>query len=530
VATDITELKRVEAALRDSANKFQGLFESSPIGILLFNAESVVLDANRATENTLGSPRGKYLGLKLVEFMPEGRHKNAIIQAIREGEAQAEGWYKAIFSSKQLFLKARINKIAQDLYMAFLEDITQAKQMELSLVAAKESAEEAARAKNEFLANMSHEIRTPLNAVLGLLQILALSELAGHQKEYVAGALESGKSLMTLIGDILDLAKIEAGKVEIARRPFALAAVLDTVAGAFREQAGAKGVLLIHKLGASLPPLVIGDEIRLRQVLFNLAGNAVKFTESGEVRITAEAVPARDCPGALRLRFCVADTGVGIPAGKLQKVFDPFTQADGTFTRKHQGTGLGLSIVKRLVELMGGTVTLESEEGRGTIASVEIAFEIAAAPDRPAAPEPVTEPRQGGLRILLVEDDALNLLAVKEILSAAGHRVTCATNGELALAALRTRRFDLALMDIQMPVMDGLETTRRIRKGEAGQQADIPIIALSAHAMKGDRETFLAAGMNGYIAKPVVIATLKKAISECLGQEGASPDAPLPCE
>jgi PAS domain S-box-containing protein len=527
VATDITELKQVEAALRDSATKFQGLFENSPIGILIFNAAGVVLDANRALEATFGTSREQYLGVRLLEAMAEGRHKEAIIQAIREGEAQAEGWHEAIFSGQKVFLKARINRIAQDLYMSFLEDISQAKRLELSLVAAKDSAEEAARAKSEFLANMSHEIRTPLNAVLGLLQILELSELTGQQRQYVAGALESGKSLLTLIGDILDLAKIEAGKVEIARRPFAPAAVLDTVAGAFREQAEAKGVSLLHVLEASLPSRVIGDEIRLRQVLFNLVGNAVKFTSSGCVRIAASA-SGPDFSGSFCLSFCVTDTGVGIPADKLNKVFDPFTQADGTFTRRHQGTGLGLSIVKRLVELMGGTVELRSEEGRGTTATVAIAFEVppeAAAATAVAGSRPEPE-RPDGLHVLLVEDDALNLLAVKEMLSLAGHRVTCATNGELALAALRTRRFDLALMDIQMPVLDGLETTRRIRRGEAGRHKDIPIIALSAHAMKGDRETFLAAGMNGYIAKPVVIETLEQAIADCLAARGPSDAAP----
>jgi len=317
--------------------------------------------------------------------------------------------------------------------------------------------------------------------------------------------------------------------VEIARRPFEPAQVLDTVAGAFREQAEAKGVSLLLGLETSLPCRVVGDEIRLRQVLFNLAGNAVKFTASGFVRISASVVSEPDIAGSLTLRFCIADTGVGIPADKIQKVFDPFTQADGGFTRKHQGTGLGLSIVKRLVELMGGTVTLQSEEGRGTTATVAIAFKAAPEDADPvpalaraqSGPQGAPGPGKGGLRILLVEDDALNLLAVKEILSSAGHTATCATNGELALAALRTRRFDLALMDIQMPVMDGLETTRRIRKGEAGAgSARMPIIAISAHAMKGDREMFLAAGMNGYIAKPVMIGNLETVIQECLGREG----------
>jgi PAS domain S-box-containing protein len=521
VVEDVTERKKAEDALRESAAKFRGLFERSPIAMMLFDANTVVLDVNQAMEATFNSKYEQYIGLNLLGKMPDGPLKQSVVQSLACGEANVEGLYNSMSSGKEMYLKARINRVFEDLYMAFLEDVTQAKEMEFSLIAAKELAEDGAKAKSEFLANMSHEIRTPLNAVLGLLQILATTDLSPNQKDYVSTALESGKSLLTLIGDILDLAKIEAGKLEIEYRPFDPAALLGSVVKTFREQAETKGLSLVLTQDAFLPPLILGDEIRLRQVLFNLVGNAVKFTGAGEVRVKAEVAGKPEASGALRLRFHVSDTGVGISAKKLPQVFEPFTQADGSYTRKHQGTGLGLSIVRRLVELMDGQVTLDSQEGVGTTATFEIAAMNAPHAQKHASPQPGHLPLSPGLSVLLVEDDPVNLLTVREILNLAGFATSCATNGELALAALRTRRFDLVLMDIQMPVMDGIEATRRIRAGEAGAaNANLPIVAITAHTVKGDKEEFLAAGMNGYIAKPVDLDNLRDVIEECLRQHG----------
>lgn len=401
-------------------------------------------------------------------------------------------------------------------HMHMAADITDLKTMEEELKYAMAEAEAASLAKNEFLANMSHEIRTPLNGLLGMLQILQLTSLVEEQRDYLDTALESGRSLLQILNDILDLSKIESGKLELDEYDFELGEVLDSVVSVFRHPAQSRGLEMSWTIDDSLPRHFVGDKGRLRQILFNLVGNAAKFTDSGSVTVEAYPMPHELDDGRVRIYFCVTDTGIGVPDDKVECIFDPFIQVDGSFTRKYQGTGLGLGIVHRLVSLMNGTISVDAEEGRGT----SIVFTVAARPSRGTAKSLTVSPRpeeNASFSILVAEDERVNRAVVQRLLGKIGHTVTCVENGEAALDILGEQSFDCILMDIQMPGLNGLETTRAIRKKMG---IATPVIALTAHAMKGDRERFMEAGMNGYVAKPFELAELKKELERvmALGQ------------
>ncbi|MBG0778082.1 MAG: response regulator [Desulfovibrionaceae bacterium] len=386
------------------------------------------------------------------------------------------------------------------------------------LLHAKERAEAASRSKDEFLANMSHEIRTPLNGVCGMLQIAREQSLDSHQAEVIDTALASTASLTTILNDILDFSKIEAGRMDLTEEPFSPRKCLETVAGNFTLEVDNRGLAFEAEVADSVPDVLLGDEARLRQILFNLVGNAVKFTPHGSVRVRMERLHAPTKDARMRLYITVADTGVGIPEDKQDLIFEAFTQVDGTYTRRYQGTGLGLGIVRRLLTLMKGSLTVESEVDVGTTMHLVLPFR---APDRPlaetgAASAPTLP---AGLRVLLVEDDLVNRIAARRLLERRGCRITEAANGSEALAALARDRFDCVLMDVQMPVMDGLKAVRAIRSGGLpGVDARVPVIALTAHAMKGDRETFLEAGMDAYIAKPVDVDVLARTLAAMVGR------------
>lgn len=511
---DITKRKWMEETLRDRELKFRNFFEHSAEGILLSSDKNIITEANPAAAEILGySSPDELIGtvstdllhpddvarVPIVGVRPEAKRGGVI--KIERRYRRADGSYVPVDSTIKFLADTGIHHV-------IFRDITERKKAEAVLVQAKEAAEAASRTKSEFLANMSHEIRTPLNGMLGMLQLLLTTDIDSEQQDYVDTAIQACRRLTRLLSDILDLSRVEAGKIQLQIETFDLPDLLQQSLDIFLPLAEQSSVQLLQHVDPALPRFVKGDPARLLQVLNNLIGNSMKFTHVGSVQVSARLIPSPD-PETIQVLFSVTDTGIGIPEDKLHTLFEPFTQVNEGFTRQYQGAGLGLSICKRLVDLMDGRISVESEQDRGTTVLFQVPLSIAEDTVEQQETEAAANSSSPMLRVLLVEDDPASALSLGKLLEKHSYVVSSAQNGRQALDMLATTPFDVVLMDVQMPVLDGVEATRAIRRGDIGQdKTRIPIIALTAHAMAGDKDALLESGMDDYISKPVNLRAL----------------------
>jgi PAS domain S-box-containing protein len=515
------EQKKSDQRLRDQQFYTRSLIEANIDAIMTTDPSGIITDVNKQMEALTGCTRDELIGAPFKGYFTDPERAEAAINRVLseksvtdyELTARARDGKQTVVSYNATTFYDR-NRTLQGVFAA-ARDVTERKRVEAELQQAKAAAESASRTKSDFLASMSHEIRTPMNAIMGIADLLAKTPLSPEQDKYVQIFRRAGDNLLNLINDILDLSKVEASQLELERTSFSLNDHLEKVTEMVVARADEKGLSLVFEIAPDAPTNLVGDPTRLRQVLLNLIGNAIKFTQSGGV--TLRVAPDADSSIPTALRFTVTDTGIGIPEEKLARVFERFTQADSSTTRRFGGSGLGLTISKRLVELMGGRIWVESEVGKGSVFAFAVPFEISTAVNRPAA-APVglgPEPPLPALHILLVEDSPDNRTITMAYLEHTPYRVDIAENGDIACRKFTAGNYDLVLMDRQMPVMDGLTATRSIRAWEhANERPPTPIIALTAAALKGDREKCLAAGCTAFLTKPIKQEVLLQAIKE----------------
>lgn len=517
LAKDLSRYREMHDNLPERDRLLDIVFKAAPVGISLTNAEGKFVKLNNAFGDILGWDKEELLGESFSKiFIPEFRAQaeQLHLKYLAGEEIPPEDWVLKTKEGKTIYLSARIANYIDDrgeqFVVAVIADITEQKRSEIALKEAKQVAESAAKAKAEFLSNMSHEIRTPLNAVIGLTELLIKGTEPEMYPRYIESIKYSADNLLVIVNDILDFSKIESGKISLEHINFSLHKVFDQLTKSLIHKANDKGLKLKVTINDDVPDKLIGDPYRLNQVLMNLSGNALKFTKEGSITVdvSSKMLGKKQC----EICIVVRDTGIGIPADKIDKVFESFTQAYADTTRLFGGSGLGLAISRNLARLLGGDITVESKVGKGSTFTFTVTYDLAdqeiASAGKSAAPTS-DKADLSPYRFLLVEDNLMNQFVAIQILKRWKARVEAAENGEVALQMLKKQYYDLVFMDLQMPVMNGFEATARIRDGEAGaHNSKIPILAMTADALHETRLRVLDSGMDDFITKPLDLEDL----------------------
>ncbi len=500
ILQDISLRKKFEQHLTESKELFQTIFNNTAAAIMVTDQDQRLVAWNPFAEKMLDMSRDDLFNKPVKELFPLEQWQHMLspktfIGAVQTKVIRKNGNLIDVDLSMNL-LKDSSNKIIGA--VGIMQDITKQKRFQEILIQSKLTAEEANNTKSLFLANMSHEVRTPIHTIKGILDLMLTEDISTAKKENLQVAKEAADQLLSLFNDMLDLSIVEAGKLKINYVEFHLPNVLETFCKGMALLASHKNLKFIASIPSQIPELVIGDPVRLRQVLVNLIDNAIKFTEKGKISLHLKI--ADQTQQWISLLFEVRDEGIGIPQDKQEKIFDLFTQADDTIARRFGGTGLGLAIAKRLVELMGGRIWVESKEGEGSNFSFTIAFK--------KTKKNGEREKIQGLRILLAEDNPVNQKITAQLLEKNGCHVTSASNGREVLEQLKGESFDIILMDDQMPELDGLATIKMIRETEKTTGAHVPIIALTASVLEEDRENFFSAGVDAFLPKPIELNQL----------------------
>ena len=519
----------LRARLSSQVAQLDTMVAAMPDAVISAAHDLRIVAWNGAAERILGVAAARACGQPLAAFLPGAAQRLAQVGDAAGGTApDVAPWALTAVRADGSEVSVEVNlsqwsQGGEDFVTLIVRDVSERVRLMAELRQAKEAAERASQAKSEFLANMSHEIRTPMNAVLGLSHIALRHAAEPKVRDCIERIRRSADHLMSIVNDILDLSKIEADKLALEHVEFSLAGVLQQASELLREKAAAKGLRLLAEVGPDVPDLLCGDPLRLGQILINYGDNAVKFTDRGEVRITATLVERRG--DALQLRLAVRDDGIGLSPQQSQLLFQEFQQADSSTTRRYGGTGLGLAITRRLAGMMGGTVGLDSQPGAGSTFWCTVWLQVAgsrgvapAQDDGPGAARALAGPAAvAGSRLLLVDDNEVNLMIAGEVLGAAGAVVQTAGNGRQALARMDDESFDMVLMDVHMPVMDGLEATRAVRAAPGRQH--VPVVGLTASAMPAERQQCLDAGMDDVLTKPYEPQQLLEMVQRWLPQQ-----------
>jgi PAS domain S-box-containing protein len=505
------ERVQTEVMYEETLQRYRSLIEATTDALALLDLEGKIVDMNTALESLTGASRRELIGSDFFPYFTDAPGIHAMYEEIL-AKHQVENFPLTLQPKKGRVTDILFNgstyrdasgKIAGIIVIA--RNVTEQKNFERELMEArstaekeKQVAEEAMKAKQQFLSNMSHEIRTPLNAIIGFTKVVLKTDLNEKQKEYLNAIKISGDALIVLINDILDLAKVDSGKMTFEQIPFKLSDSIFSMLHLFETKLFKKKISLIKEYDRNIPEVLIGDAVRLHQIILNLVGNAVKFTQQGKITVSVKMVDERD--DQVKIEFAVADTGIGIAESELDKIFDNFHQASGQTARVYGGTGLGLAIVKQLVLSQGGSLRVESRQGVGSTFTFTLDFKKTNETIKKESEPRLSIEDGGDAKILIVEDVLLNQLLIKTLLKEFGYSYETATNGKLAIDKLQKSNYDLILMDLQMPEMNGYETTEYIRKE---MKLDLPIIALTADVTTADVEKCRAVGMNDYLAKPI---------------------------